>query len=190
MAYTITDFGPDDLLSSDFEGVRRVKTASMSAADVASMNGKLYSFSVPYTIAPSQSLTYNMDLSGKVIIYEIEADGANIAVNNQHATGVQSDISQTHSLNLSRPNGFLAYLQKIINPTLNGNTVVACSSPCYPSVVADGSNELSIKLSNAGSESISGFMMIKLESIGDYIAPFGIAGSDLLAPDTEMSIYG
>lgn len=189
MTYTIQDFGPADLLSSERVSERRVKTSSMSAADTAAINGKLYSIAAPYSVPSSESQTFNIDLSGLAIIYLVEADGLEISVNSEASTGVSSDISAAYKTNFTKTNGFSAYAQKMNDFTQHGDTPVSCSSPCAPSIVADESTSFAVTITNNYSDTVSGFLNIKMESLGEYITPFGISGSDSLEEDTEMSIY-
>lgn len=190
MAYTIPDFGPNDLLSSEKIDERRVKTASMSAADVAALNSKLYSIAAPYSIQAGQSASYNIDLSGIAIIYEIQADGLSISINSEKSTGVLSDISPARNLNFAKPNGFAAFAQKVNSFTINGYTAISCASPCRPSVVSDELNSFAVTLKNNTSSALSGFMLIRLESLGEYLSPFGLTADTNLSAGTEMSYYG
>lgn len=190
MTYTIPDFGPDDLLSSDFEGVRRVKTASMSATDVAALNGKLYSFSVPYSLSAGESAVFNVKVAGKSLFYRVEADGLTLEVMSQESTGVGGDIYPAYNLNFSAPNGFKAFIQRIYDFTLNGYSPRSCMSPCEMSIVADESSNFSVVAVNNTGQASSGYLSITLESLGDYLTPFGISPDASLTPTTEMSVYG
>lgn len=188
--YTIQDFGPNDLTSSPVEYRRRVKTASMSAADVAALESKLYSFSAPYTIAAGDSIAFNINMAGQAIFYSIEAQGMTIGVHKDLATGTHNDIYAADNMNFVEGNGFTAFMQKMLDYSIVVPSSKTCISPCMPSVVADFDNPFSITLTNNTGSAVTGDLSLTLESLtDDYVTPFGLSADTLLSPTTEMSVY-
>lgn len=189
MSYTVQDFGPSDLLSSDREGERRVKTSAMRAEDVASINGKLHAFSVPYEMQIGASKSYNIDLPGDALLYEIIAKDLTISVNSEQSDGTSFDIHQSRSMNFKIQSDYIAFAQEILDFTLLGYSAVSGNGALYPSIYSDENNPFAVTLTNNTQEVKSGFLAIKFEAFGEYISPFGLTPTVQLLPTTEMSNY-
>lgn len=187
--YSIHNFGPSDLLSSDVEHRRRVKTASMSAADVAALNSTLYSFSAPYMLAAGESVAYNVQLSGEVLVHSIQADGLLIDVHSEESAGVQNDVYKAFNHNLVEGGNFTAFMQRVLDYQVNGFTIKSCASTCAPSVVSDVNHPFSFTTTNNTGTESSGVVSLTLESIGDFVFPYGLTADTQLTAATEMVQY-
>lgn len=177
-----------DMLDIDSAGFR-LKTSAMSAADVASLNGELYSFSAPYALAAGESFAYNVQLSGEVLVYSIQADGLLIDIHSEESTGLQNDAYKAFNHNLVDGGNFTAFMQRVLDYQVNGFTIKSCASPCVPSVVSDSNHPFSFTITNNTGAESSGVVSLTLESIGDFVFPYGLTADTQLTAVTEMIQY-
>ena len=201
--YTIPDFGPADLLTSEVEGLRRVKvepqntdssrlnTSSEPSIAQAVRNGMVYSITGSYNVAAGQALAMNLSLAAQSIIHKVTTNtGLQSYLYDSHATGVADGIFSTVNLNSCSIDNSPASAQLIYTAAPQGGIMAVGDSVISPFALADDVCNISAVTVNTTNAAKSVFLSILFEEIAARLPGFGLTPSTLLQPGTEMSIYG
>jgi len=188
--YNIQDFGPSDLMSSDVEGIRRLKVSSEDSSVAASLNGFLYSITASATVLAGQKLALNVSLAADTIIKSASTvSGLPIKLYDEHATGNVDGIFISNNLNMLSIDESPSQGQLYEFAAAQGNLLAPGLTQLNPSVISGFSKTPSIVVENTGLEQ-DVFINIVFEEIGPRAPTFGLTASTFLTPSTEMSTYG
>lgn len=182
---------PSDLLSSEFENARRLKTSSRSSIDEAAVNGKAYSITGDVTIASGETLAFNIYLSCKSLIHSIICDGLDVQLFDGLVSGDYSAIKQGRSLNLIDDSGSLFYSQLVYNiETIGLTQLISGVGLTEVGVVTDNTKPVSVVIMNNGESEYTGELSVRVEVVGLCVDTFGLLSDTQLESNSEMSAYG
>lgn len=190
-SYTITDFGPSDLLTNTVLGKRRAKTSSEISTIAASLNGLLYAISGSYSVPAGEKLAMNISLAADSVLHTVVTNrGMPVEVMTQHATGSADGIFSAVNTNLCSDDSSPSQGQLYYSATPSGGIVASGYGEIQPSVIACEDSQPSIVVTNDTADTQSVKIFVLIEEIGARNPSFGLTPSTLLQPTTEMSLYG
>lgn len=191
MSYTIPDFGPSDLLTSDRFEVRRIKTSSEPSIGGATEVGLAYTVSGSFSVADGDYLAMNFSPAAESVIHRVSVSGDYaIEVYDAAATGTANGIFEAVNKNLLSVDVSPAQGQLYSPATLNGNVISAAVGSSAPFVRCGLGAPISVATQNTSGGVLTMRITIEYEEIGPRSASFGLTASTEIFPDTEMSVYG
>ena len=191
MTWTVPGFGPSDLLTSDFIGLRRVKVSAESSLVSAARDGRLYSAVGSFSVANGQNLAMNMNLAAESVIHSASTIGNHpIYISLGAADGTADGIFNALNMSACSIDESPAFGQLFYNATLPSQIIAAGVGDVGAIAVADDECGVSIIVTNDSGATKTIVISVVFEEIGERSASFWLTPSTLLHPDTEMSIYG
>lgn len=191
MSYTIQDFGPSDLLTSEFVGFRRVKVSAESSLVSAARDGRLYSVVGSFSVANDQILAMNMTFAAESVIHSASTIGNYpIYIALGAAAGTADGIFNALNMNACSLDDSPAFGQLFYNAALPSAIIAAGIGSVGAIAVADDGCGISVIATNDSGATKTITISVIFEEIGERSAAFGLTPSTLLHPETEMSIYG
>ena len=188
--YNIKDFGPSDLMTTEVEGIRRLKVSSEDSNIAAAFNGLLYSISASVSVLAGDSLALNLSLAADSVIKSASTvSGLPIALHGDHATGNADGIFLPNNMNQLSIDVSPSQGQLYEQAVANGDLLSAGESVLSLSFITGYQKNSSIVVKNTGSDQVV-FINIVFEEIGERAHVFGLTPSTFLEPTTEMSTYG
>lgn len=182
---------PSDLLTNEVIGDRRLKGSNEFSPVSAAKEGNLYSLSGEYSVADGQSVAMNMSPVAKSIIHSVKSNTLlPISVYNSDATGSAGSVVDSVNMGLFSDDFSPATAQIIYNATPQGNLVNRGDTEINPLMVVDEKSNPSFIAKNDSGATLTVFLTVIFEEIGERIASVGLTPSTLLYSTTEMSDYG
>lgn len=189
--YTVQDFGPNDLLSSDVIGLRRVKTSADTADVGASLNGTLFVISATYSVFDGETLAFNLSPAADLIVRSVTTNkDLSILAYNEHATGTADGIFTASDVNMTSSDISPTQGQLFYTATPSGNVIAAGHTSISPAIVAGYNEKPCFTALNSTGETTDIRITVVFEEIGEREPVFGLTPTTFLQTTTEMSDYG
>lgn len=189
--FTIPDFGPSDLLTSDRFDVRRIKTSSEPSIGGATEAGLAYAVSGTFSVADGDYLAMNFSPAAESVIHSVSVDGDySITLYDAAATGTAEGIFASANRNLISDDVSPGEGQLYSPATASGSVIDAGWRQVRPFVICGFGSPVSAFVENTSGVTTDIRITIVYEEIGERAASFGLTASTELFPDTEMSVYG
>ena len=177
---------PSDMLSSEFEGVRRLKTSSDSAFASAIQNGAGYGASLKLTIPAGAE--YSLKLVGNTehIIRYVKGDGVFIEYYDGQELGDLVAMTGAYPLNNIKNEGY-QFLFEVYSEHPTGNRIISGYGIVDTPYFTIGT--VVFEIANPSSSDVTTFISVGFEAIGEKSEPFALLAGTQLIETTEMSQY-
>lgn len=190
MTYKIDGFGPNDLLTSEKEGLRRVKVSGRDELVDSSSRGGAFILTdnIPAKAGESVAITAYFDKLS-VVHSAVSASGEEVAIRKGVATGTADGIIKSQPLNLVSSNSDDSQGQSFFAvPELSTETV--SDGDVGGGVVTDSTQPISAVVTNNSTEDKTISLYIKYYAISDISTLTLLQSDTQIETDTEMSQYG
>ena len=189
MAYGLMGNGglPSDMVTSDVEGARRLKVASVSAFDDAASNGLAFGSSTIVTVPANSEISLKIVSSSLIAVRFTRAKDLLIEYHLGDVSGSLLYLSAFYTMNANISNDFHAVAEyREGSPT--GNIVITDHDEIKETFYKNGL--MSIGLKNETNQSITTSVSIGIESVSENAELGLLLPSTQLEANTEMSNYG
>lgn len=190
MTYKIDGFGPNDLLTSEKEGLRRVKVSGRDELVDSSSRGNAFILTdnIPAKAGESVALTVFFDRLS-VVHSAISASGEPVAIRKGEVTGTANDIISSQPLQLVSSSSDDSQAQSFFDvPDLSTDTV--CNGDVGGGVITDSTQPISAVAKNTGTEDKTISLYVKYYAISDTSTLTLLQSDTQIETTTEMSQYG